>query len=226
MPHLGEIVSTNASLFPEKQGARDLTRSMTFLQWNDRSCRLANGLIGLGLAKGDRVAILSYNCLEWLEIYAAIAKAGLVAVPLNFRLAGPEIRYIVENSEASALIVQDDLLSSVEEIRQDLSVPDDRLIHFGTPQSPRGYRSYEDIIAEAAATDTSRKVGPNDPFALLYTSGTTGKPKGAVRSNGELVLHSYINQVDFRIQSARPRAAGHADVSRELDLLYVRLRVV
>ena len=76
IPHLGEISSTNARLFPEKLGASDLTRSMTFLQWNDRSCRLANGLIGLGLTKGDRVAILAYNCLEWLEIYVALAKAG------------------------------------------------------------------------------------------------------------------------------------------------------
>ncbi|HEX5847068.1 MAG TPA: AMP-binding protein, partial [Rhodoplanes sp.] len=61
---------------------------------NDRACRLANALIGLGLKKGDRVAVLAYNCLEWLEIYAAVAKAGLVVVPVNFRLVGPEIRYI------------------------------------------------------------------------------------------------------------------------------------
>ena len=70
---------------------------MTFRQWNERSCRLANALLGLGLAKGDRVAVLAYNCVEWLEIYAATAKAGLVAVPINFRLVGAEIRYIVEN---------------------------------------------------------------------------------------------------------------------------------
>ena len=73
---------------------------MTFRQWNERSCRLGNALLGLGLAKGDRVAVLAYNCVEWLEIYAATAKAGLIAVPINFRLISADVRYIVENAEA------------------------------------------------------------------------------------------------------------------------------
>src|ERR1700686_256614 len=120
MLHLGEIISMNARLFPDKPGGRDLTRSMTFRQWNDRACRFANVLIGMGLDKGDRVAVLAYNCLEWLEIYTAVAKAGLVAVPVNFRLVGPEIRYIIENAEVAAIIVQDDLLDRVEGIRSKL----------------------------------------------------------------------------------------------------------
>jgi acyl-CoA synthetase (AMP-forming)/AMP-acid ligase II len=195
--HLGEIIAMNARLFPDKPGGRDLMRSMTYRLWNDRACRLANALIGLGLDKGDRVAILAYNCLQWLEIYTAVAKAGLVAVPVNFRLVGPEIRYIVENAEAAAFIVEDDLLDRVEGIRADLALPDDRYIHFGADTTPAGYLSYEDLIARGSATEPSRQVGPDDPFALLYTSGTTGKPKGAIRNNGGLVLHSYINQVDF-----------------------------
>ena len=112
--HLGEVVSRNARLFPNKLGARDLARSLTYRQWNERSCRLANALLGMGLAKGDRVAILAYNCVEWLEIYVALAKAGLVAVPINFRLVGSEIRYIVDDAEARAFIVQDDLVDRVE----------------------------------------------------------------------------------------------------------------
>ena len=76
---------------------------MTFRQWDERSCRLANALLGLGLVKGDRVAILAYNCVEWMEIYAATAKAGLVMVPINFRLLGGDIQYIVDNSEAEAV---------------------------------------------------------------------------------------------------------------------------
>ncbi len=94
---------------------------MTFRQWNARACRLANALLGLGLRKGDRIAILAYNCVEWMEIYAATAKAGIVGVPINFRLLGSEIRFIVENCEARALIVQDDLLGPVEEIRAEPS---------------------------------------------------------------------------------------------------------
>ena len=66
--NMGQAVSLHAHLTPEKIGARDLSRAMTFRQWEARSRRLANGLLGLGLAKGDRVAILAYNCVEWLEI--------------------------------------------------------------------------------------------------------------------------------------------------------------
>jgi acyl-CoA synthetase (AMP-forming)/AMP-acid ligase II len=115
--HFGDILAMNAYLSPDKIGARDLTRALTFRAWNDRSCKLANALVGLGLEKGDRIAVLAYNCLEWMEIYAAVAKAGLVVVPINFRLIGSEIRYIVENSEAKAVIVQNDLLDRVETIR-------------------------------------------------------------------------------------------------------------
>ena len=82
------MLSVQARLQPDRIGARDLEREMSFRDWNARSCRLANALLGLGLAKGDRVAVLAYNCVEWLEIYAATAKAGLVAVPVNFRLIG------------------------------------------------------------------------------------------------------------------------------------------
>ncbi|MBV8968804.1 MAG: AMP-binding protein [Verrucomicrobia bacterium] len=194
--HFGEIVAMNAYLFPGKIGARDLTRSLTFRRWNDRSCKLANALVRLGLQKGDRIAVLAYNCLEWMEIYAAVAKAGLVVVPVNFRLIGSEARYIVENSEAKAIIIQDDLLDRIETIRAERLISGDKYIHFGG-RTPPGYRSYEDLLAMGAWSEPSIETGPNDPFALLYTSGTTGKPKGAIRTSGSLVLLAYLAQVDW-----------------------------
>ena len=116
--NFGEMLSVHARLAPNRLGTRDLDRSMTFGQWNERSCRLANALLGLGLAKGDRVAILAYNCVEWCEIFAATAKAGLVALPINFRLVGKEVEFIINNAEAAAVIVQDELAGVVEEIRR------------------------------------------------------------------------------------------------------------
>ena len=107
--NFGQMLSVHSRITPNRVGARDLERSMTFTQWNERSCRLANALLGLGLSKGDRVAILAYNCVEWCEIFAATAKAGLVALPINFRLIGKEVQFIVDNAEASAFIVQDEL---------------------------------------------------------------------------------------------------------------------
>jgi acyl-CoA synthetase (AMP-forming)/AMP-acid ligase II len=116
----GEALRRNALLLPDKTGARDLDRSLTFRQWNRRACRLANALTGLGLAKGDRVAILAYNCVEWLEIYPALAKSGLVAVPVNFRLVAREIRFILQDSGVRAVIVEAALAAPLEEIRADL----------------------------------------------------------------------------------------------------------
>ena len=122
----------------DRLGARDLERAMTFRQWNERSCRLANALLGLGLSKGDRVAVLAYNCVEWAEIYAATAKAGLVAVPINFRLVGPEVRFIVEDAGASALIVAGRAGGRRRGDPRGPAVPAANLIHFGERPCPAG----------------------------------------------------------------------------------------
>ena len=180
---LGQVLAVQARLQPDRIGARDLERAMTFRQWNARSCRLAHALLGLGLAKGDRVAVLAYNCVEWLEIYMATAKAGLVAVPVNFRLTGPEAGYVIGNAEAAAVIVQDELLAITEEIHDSLPVPADRYIVFGRGAAPPGYSAYEDLLAAARDDEPGVAVAPGDPWMLMYTSGTTGKPKGAIRNH-------------------------------------------
>ena len=205
LPHVGEVLRANARLFPERVGARDLERAMTFRQWNARACRLANALLGLELAKGERVAVLAYNCVEWLEIYAATAKAGLIAVPVNFRLVGAEIRYIVENCEAAAFIVEDALVETVEQVRSDLSVPARNFIHFGAAKCPPGYRAYEDLLAAARDLEPDVKVAPTDPWTLMYTSGTTGTPKGAIRSHLGSANLSLVTEVEMGL--ARDDAA-------------------
>ena len=194
---MGETLSVNASLYPDKIGARDLRRSMSFRVWNQRSCRLANALLGLGLAKGDRVAVLAYNCVEWLEIYAATAKAGLVAVPINFRLLGDDILYILEDCTARAFIVQDELLASVAGIRARLSIPERNLVCLGPKAAPAGFTAYESLLESAANSEQSIAVAPEDTWVFMYTSGTTGKPKGAMRSHGSHALLNFATLLDM-----------------------------
>src|SRR5690348_12154281 len=196
---LGQTLSVHARLFPARTGARDLERAVTFRQWNARSCRLANALLGLGLAKGDRVAVLAYNCVEWAEIYAATAKAGLVVVPVNFRLVGPEVRFIVEDAECSALIVQDELAGVVEEIRADLPVREANVVHFGRAPCPAGFRDYEGLIAAGADSEPEVPVSPSDPWSLMYTSGTTGKPKGVVRNHRVNALLALVTEIELAL---------------------------
>jgi acyl-CoA synthetase (AMP-forming)/AMP-acid ligase II len=199
MSHLltvSDAIASHARLQPSKIGTHDSKRSLSFAQWDARASRLANALLDLGLAKGDRVALLAYNCVEWMEIYVALARAGLVAVPLNFRLMGPEISYIVSHSEAQAIIVQSDLRDRVESIRADLPLDPKRCIHFGAA-TPDGWQGYEALIDAASSKAPAVSVTPQDPFALMYTSGTTGKPKGAVRNHEGNALLALATALEF-----------------------------
>ncbi len=196
---LGQTLTAQARLQPDRIGARDLERAMSFRDWNRRSCRLANALLGLGLMKGDRVAVLAYNCVEWTEIYAATAKAGLVAVPINFRLAGPEIRFIVENAGAALLIVQDQLFGAIENQLADFPLKPDRIVQFGAAKTPAGMRGYEDLLARASDAEPGIIVVPEDPWMLMYTSGTTGKPKGVIRSHRGAALLSLVTDIELGI---------------------------
>ena len=185
MNHLltvADAVAAHARLQPDKIGARDSQRALSFAQWHERASRLANGLLALGLVKGDRVALLAYNCIEWMEMYAALARAGLVAVPINFRLTAAEIAYIASHCEARAFIVQRELLDRVDSIRTELAIESHSYISIGASAAP-GWQDYEALIAAAGTHDPAQAVLPADPCALMYTSGTTGRPKGAIRSH-------------------------------------------
>jgi len=196
--HAGEIIRMGAYFYPDKMGAKDLYRSLTFREWNERCCRLANGLLGLGLEKNDKVAILAYNCLEWMEIYGAVAKAGLVAVPIMFRLTPVEYEYILHNSEAKAFIVAGAFTEGVDSIRSELTnIPASNFIFFGDGSVPEGYTHYEDLIAGASAEEPGMKVDHKDAWVIMYTSGTTGKPKGVVRSHESFMAQYLTNIIEL-----------------------------
>jgi fatty-acyl-CoA synthase len=180
--NISDAVATHARLTPLKLGARDSKRQLSFEAWHQRATQLANGLRAMGLEKGDRVALLAYNCVEWMEIYTGLARAGLVAVPLNFRLTPPEIEYIVTHSEAVAFIVQDELIDRVQPLREGLNISPKAYVSFGNTV-PDGWQSYESMLRTAPAYIQPVDVKPSDMSALMYTSGTTGKPKGAMRSH-------------------------------------------
>jgi acyl-CoA synthetase (AMP-forming)/AMP-acid ligase II len=196
-PTIGEMLAAQARLQPDRVGARDLDRAMSFRVWNARACRLANALIGLGLAKGERVGVLAWNRVEWLEIYAAVAKAGLIAVPLNFRLVAPEILYILRNCSVSAVIAEAGLAGAIEEVRGDLAIAPGRFILIGGEPVPAGWCGYEALLAAALDREPAVAVGPLDPWCLMYTSGTTGHPKGAIRGHGGMGMLALMTAVEL-----------------------------
>jgi fatty-acyl-CoA synthase len=190
--HVGTVLKMMAMHYPDKEGAVDKVRRLTFKQWNDRSCRLANALTKLGVKKGDRFAILGYNCLEWLEIYAASAKGGQVCVPIMFRLAPPEIEYVVNHSGCKAFLVEKDFVQTVESIRGSLTtIPKENFIFWGDAKIPEGYQSYESLMSKGSPEEPDVEVDAEDVWVFMYTSGTTGKPKGVVRTH-ESNLGQYL----------------------------------
>ncbi len=194
---ISDALARHARLSPDKLGARDSQRSLSFAQWQARSLALAGSLQGLGLQHGDRVAVLAYNRLEWMEIYTALSASGLVAVPINFRLLTPEIEYILGHCEAKALIVEDSLLDRVQGLlaHPDLSLG--HLIVMGQAQSHPGH-DYEALMAQGAGAFEAVQVRPTDLCAILYTSGTTGRPKGVMRSHEGSSLIALATALEMR----------------------------
>src|SRR5262249_9099316 len=119
------------------------------------------------------------------------------AVPINFRLVGPEIQYVAQDSEARALVVQDALVERVEPIRDSLDISPSRFIHIGAQTPPAGWSAYETLIERGASTDPGMAVRPEVPWTMMYTSGTTGRPKGAVRSHAASALLSLLTALDM-----------------------------
>lgn len=174
---IADAVATHARLTPRKLAVRDSARRLTYAEWDARATRLAAGLLGLGLSKGDRVGVIAHNRLEWMEIYAGMARAGLVVVPLNFRLTGPEIAYILGHAEVGAVLAGPNFCATVDGVRGELPLAADRYVVLGDA-APEGWSSYEGLLAAADTGRAMPPVGPDDMCALMYTSGTTGRPKG------------------------------------------------
>ncbi|MDH3882053.1 MAG: AMP-binding protein, partial [Desulfobacteraceae bacterium] len=118
--NLGQIQKINAKKFPNTVALKDANRAFTYPQMNSRINKLANSLVSLGLQKGDKIAVLLENCIEICELFLATAKTGFVIVPINFRLVSSEVEYIVNNSDAKAMVVHDQFAGTVEPIRSNL----------------------------------------------------------------------------------------------------------
>jgi acyl-CoA synthetase (AMP-forming)/AMP-acid ligase II len=159
----------------------DASTTLTFAEWDSRSNQLARVLVELGIAPGDRVSIYlgSDEALRWIVTYAAVHKAGAVAVPTNTRLSVPELATILAHAEASAIVTSAPLLEQALAVQRDVS----SLRHvISAGSSTPNVVDFESVVAAADPSDIQVPVGLDDLADIMYTSGTTGMPKGvAVR---------------------------------------------
>jgi acyl-CoA synthetase (AMP-forming)/AMP-acid ligase II len=180
------LMNRNAMLYPDKVALQEVEgdRVFTYQAMKDRANRVGNALNGLGVKKGDRVAILSQNSFEYMESAINVPNAGLIFVVCNFRLAPPEIAAVLTDAEPTVLIVQQQFVEITQNMKD--SMPSIKyFIYFGAPEKkPDGWLDYEELIKNASAADQTVDIFDDDIAMLMYTSGTTGLPKGVMQTHG------------------------------------------
>lgn len=197
--HMGTVLKMNALNYPDKLGWQDKTNEYTYREWNERACRLANGLTAHGVGHRDTFAVIAYNRGEWMDFYACCGKGGQIAVPIMFRLAAPEVEYIVNHSECKAFIVEAPFVELINGIRDKLPVPKDAYIYLGDGPVPEGYVGYEEFLSRSSPEEPDLLVDGADTWTIMYTSGTTGRPKGVVRTHESNMAQYYLSNLNVGV---------------------------
>ncbi len=193
----GDILRFFANRNPDKVAIYYLDKTITYRDLNSRVNRLANRLISLGFRVDDKVSLLLRNCSEYLEIIFALAKIGVTSVPINFRLAGEEVKYIVSDSDSKGLILEEEFVGKIAPIKSQLNIDPDKYYLVGS--SPvDGMVLYEKLFERSSTEEPDVKVDENSNFVMAYTSGTTGRPKGVVASHRVKLLSFLAQGVEFK----------------------------
>jgi len=183
---------------PEKEAVIFKDETITYRELQQRVYKLSNALKTLGLQKGDRVAVLLRNRSEWFDIFFALAGLGAVLVPVNFLLKKKEVEFIVNDSEASIMLIEEALLELADLERK--STPGLReIICVGCKAPVAGVRSYRALMEVARPEPVAPAADLDDLFLFQYTSGTTGFPKGAMHTHGTLLWNSLQQVADFHV---------------------------
>jgi fatty-acyl-CoA synthase len=184
-----EMLTRSARRFPNKDAIVDDEERITYRSLQNRLENLGGWFQSKGIKKGEKVALLLYNSIEYTECFFALAKIGAVAVPVNFRLQKLEFEYILGNSDAKMLIAHHDFISVIEKIRTNLPLLEDVIIVDQREEKNHSYFRYHTIF-DNAYTARLEELKDDDDFIIVYTSGTTGKPKGVVLTHKNVFMNA------------------------------------
>ncbi len=176
-------------------------KRLTWEEFNRRLNRVANGLIRRGLKKGDKVSMLMTNSIEMVEILFGTLKAGGVIVPLSAMVPGASLARMIANSDSRFLFAGSKLMPEIEPFRAGFeNMAADGLVAVGSVSE--GWGGYEQFLAESADTEVHVELTYEDPFNIMYTSGTTGVPKGILHTHHNRFHFAAMFAIDFRVDSA------------------------
>ncbi|MDN3017430.1 long-chain fatty acid--CoA ligase [Paenibacillus sp. BSR1-1] len=179
---IGSLLSQSARKFPELLAIECEGRSYTYRQFNEEVNRFAHGLISLGFKKGEKLALMMKNSDHFVFTFFAAAKIGAVAVPVNFRLTASEVQYILGQSDTSFVVCDKEFEKTISEAKQGTAVRS--VIVVGEPET-EGFYSFEKVLSENL-NEPEIEIFEKDDVEILYTSGTTGRPKGALFDHSQI----------------------------------------
>ena len=185
--YLDDRLNYWAQVTPDVECMSYLERSWTFGQWHERVRRCAGALRQAGVGRGDVIAFLDKNHPACVEMTIAAAMLGAANAVINFRLAGAEIDYAINDSGAKLLVVGSELLPTIDQIKDQL--PGVQTIWEVTPDGAEG-DEYEQALGQAEQIDRDPAVTPDDVVLVMYSSGTTGRPKGVMITQRALIAHT------------------------------------
>ena len=167
-------------------------REITWRVFDEKANRVANMIISRGVQQGDRVAILMFNCLEWLPIYFGILKTGAIAVPFNFRFDAEEIKYCADLAEVQVLFFGPEFIGRIESIEEELSKG--RLLIYVGDGCPTFAESYREMVADCSSQPPLIRLEEEDDAAIYFSSGTTGFPKAILHNHESLTQAAQMEQ--------------------------------
>ncbi|MDO5411587.1 MAG: class I adenylate-forming enzyme family protein [Lachnospiraceae bacterium] len=167
-------------------------REISWAVFDEKANRVANMLLERGVKRGDKVAILMFNCLEWLPIYFGILKTGAIAVPFNFRFSSDEIMYCADLAEVDVLLFGPEFIGRIEAIADKLSRH--RLLIFVGDNCPTFAESYHELVADCSSRAPLVRIEDEDDAAIYFSSGTTGFPKAILHNHTSLLQAAQMEQ--------------------------------
>ena len=207
--NIGAYLGKRAHTNPDLEALYDpaTSRRLTYAQSDRRANRVANAMLRLGIKKGDRVAILMMNSVEFFESFAGLAKIGVIIVPLNWRLMADELSYILKDSGATVLIYGNDFAEVAAALHDRGPGSNGTDIHHWIELSEGNERNpfateYDDFLAQGGEDTPDSDAGEDDDLFIMYTSGTTGLPKGALHTHNTMTwaVITFANSTDVRFR--------------------------
>ena len=212
---LGQMLAQTAERLPNKTAIRFRDQETTYADFDKRANQVANGLIALGVQPGDRVALLLHNIPLFMEAYYGILKAGAAVVPMNVLYKPAEIEYIVKDSGAKALLTL--AAFAPQALQAATNAPDLRKVIVASPEEMPGATLWRDAFGQASEAAANVAVGEQDIAVIPYTSGTTGRPKGAMLTHRNLIAN--CEQCE-RVERIKPQENDVAWIALPLFHIY------